>query len=246
MNDTIIQGDCLDVMRGMVDNSVDLIITSPPYNLGGDFHTMVNGSRVSYGGYSSFGDNMPELDYQDWQIEVINECHRIIKPSGNMFYIHKNRLKDFRIISPFEWLFKTKMIIRQEVIWDTTIEMNQDNRRFIPCHEKIFWLSKNTTYLQNDLRLQDCWVFRNKLKRAEIGHPATYPIEIIMNIIELCPDADLVLDPFLGSGTTAVASVNLDRHYIGIDTSEEYCELSRQRVEDARKVKHSQPELFEV
>ena len=146
--DEIIQGDSLDVMRGMGDNSVDLIITSPPYNLGGDFHTMVNSSRVSYGGYLSFGDNMPELDYQDWQIKVINECHRIIKPNGNMFYIHKNRLKDFRIISPFEWLLKTKMIIRQEVIWDTTNEINQDNRRFIPCHEKIFWLSKNTTYLQ--------------------------------------------------------------------------------------------------
>ena len=241
--DKIYCADCLTLMKDIPDKSIDLVITSPPYNLGGDFHTMVNGKRVNYGSYISFNDSMQEKDYQEWQLIVLSECYRILKNNGNIFYNHKNRLKDFQIITPYEWLLKSKFILRQEIVWDTTNEINQDNRRFIPCHEKLFWLSKEITHLDNSLRLQDCWVFRNKVCRKEYQHPATYPIEIVEQLINMLPEAEFIFDPFIGIGTTAIASVNLGKHYLGCDISQEYVDIANKRIADAIYAKDSQPEL---
>ncbi len=223
--------NCLPGMSKLPDESVDLVITSPPYNLGGDFHTMVKGRRVSYGDYRVFSDNIKEKDYQKGQIAVINECMRILKKEGNMFYFHKNRIKDFKIISPYEWLLKINWLVRQEIVWDTTNEMNQDRRRFIPCHEKIFWLSKNITYIQNVQGLQDCWKFRNKVKRKFTKHPATFPVEVVMELVELLPSARIILNCYMGTGTTAIACKRLGRNYIGFEISKEYCNIAKARLE---------------
>lgn len=224
-------------MKQMDDESVDLIITSPPYNIGGDFHTMVNGKRVSYGDYNSHNDNMSESSYQEWQINVLNECYRVLKKEGNMFYNHKNRLIKFKCISPLLWVLKTKFIFRQEIIWDTTNEINQDNRRFIPCHEKIFWLSKNITHINNKLRLQDCWVFRNKLKRKDTGHPAVMAIDVVKNILNMFDDGLTVFDPFSGHGTTAAACLELGFNFIGTEIDDKYCMESIKRIDRIREQK---------
>ena len=86
--------DCLEYMKTLPNNSIHCIVTSPPYNLGGDFHTFVDGKRVTYGDYVGFKDKLTEEDYQQWQIEVLNECYRILKEDGFMFYNHKNREGD--------------------------------------------------------------------------------------------------------------------------------------------------------
>jgi site-specific DNA-methyltransferase (adenine-specific) len=236
-NNKIICGDVLDVLRTFDDCIFDLIITSPPYNLGGDFHTgwrTKDGYKsIRYGAYDTHGDNMPEDEYQNWQIEVMNELYRVVKDDGNFFYNHKNRIKDFKIISPYEWILKTKWTLRQEIIWDTTNEVNQDARRFIPCHEQIYWFSKNKTHIDNTgERLNDCWIFRNKLKRKDTGHPATFPIELIIRLLSVLPSAKLVLDPFMGSGTTALACIDLNRDYVGIEVSPAYVDITNRRIEE--------------
>lgn len=219
-------------MKEIEDNSIPVIITSPMYNLGGDFHTLVNGKRVSYGGYESDNDNLPENEYQEEQIKLINRFTELIKPDGNIFYNHKNRLKNFICISPLEWILKPNALLRQEIIWDTTNEINQDNRRFIPVHEKIFWLSKTVTHIKNELRLQDCWVFRNKVKRKISKHPATFPLDMVKAILRTIPEADLILDPFSGSSTTAIACLELNRNFICIEKDPKYYALSVKRVND--------------
>ena len=83
----LLNGDCLELMKGMPDESVDLIITSPPYNLGNTHHT--GGKRFKP--YGKYNDDMKELDYQDWQIEVLNECFRVLKSDGSMLYNHKKQ-----------------------------------------------------------------------------------------------------------------------------------------------------------
>lgn len=235
---TIICGDILETLRQFDDNIFDLVITSPPYNLGGDFHTgwrTKDGGykSVRYGAYDTHGDNMPEEEYQDWQVKCMDELYRVTKEDGNFFYNHKNRIKNFRIISPYEWILKSKWILRQEIIWDTTNQVNQDARRFIPCHEQIYWFSKTITHIDNTAeRLNDCWVFRNKLKRKDTGHPATFPIEVITRILSVVPNARFVLDPFMGSGTTALACIELDRDYIGIELSPSYVDIINRRIEE--------------
>jgi modification methylase len=161
------------------------------------------------------------------------ELYRVTKDDGHLFYNHKNKIKNFRIISPYEWILKTNWILRQEVIWDTTNQINQDARRFIPCHEQIYWFSKSIVHIDNTKeRFNDCWVFRNKLKRKDTGHPATFPIEVIIRLLSVIPNAQLVLDPFMGSGTTALACIELNKNYVGIEISQTYTDISNERIKN--------------
>jgi site-specific DNA-methyltransferase (adenine-specific) len=222
-------GDCLEIMKGIPDKSVDLIITSPPYNLGGDFHTMSGGRRISYGDYGTCKDNLSQAEYAEWQVEFLDVCYLKLKDDGNMFYNHKNRISNFECLSPLKWIFRSCFTLRQEIIWDTTNEICFDKRRFTPCHEKIFWLSKSKTFIDNSNAYSDCWVFRNKLQRKDTGHPATFPIEIVKRILEVCKGQS-ILDPFMGSGTTGVACKELGRNFIGIEIEPKYFAIAERRI----------------
>ena len=138
-NIKLLHGDCLQIMKEMPEGSVDLIITSPPYNLGKTHHTGNN----RFKSYSEYNDDKPEELYQKWQIEVLQECFRILKPSGSMFYNHKNRIRKGVQITPYEWLLKTNFIIKQEVVWQNGSQ-NFDKIRFYPMTERVYWLAKRS------------------------------------------------------------------------------------------------------
>jgi site-specific DNA-methyltransferase (adenine-specific) len=229
----IICGDAIEEFKKIPDNSIDLIITSPPYNLGGDFHTMSKGKRITYGDYGICKDNLSQSDYEEWQTQFLDLAYHKIKENGNVFYNHKNRLANFECISPLKWIFRSCFTLRQEIIWDTTNEIAFDKRRLTPCHEKVFWLSKSKTFLNNAAALSDCWVFRNKLKRKDTGHPATFPIELVERIFSLIPEKRgmLVCDPFMGSGTVGIAcSRRIDVDFLGIEINEDFVKIAKERI----------------
>ena len=80
----IYNDDCMNIMKSMSDKFINCIVTSPPYNLGGDFHTFVDGKRVTYGDYKGFKDKLPEKEYKQSQLDLLNECYRITKDDGFM------------------------------------------------------------------------------------------------------------------------------------------------------------------
>ena len=140
--------DCLDGLKKIKNNTIDLIITSPPYNLGNSHHT---GAKR----HKTYEDNMDETNYQSWQIKVLNECFRVLKKNGSMIYNHKNRIKDGLQISPYEWIFKTTFYIKQEIVWMNRSQ-NFDPIRFYPFTERIYWLVKDKkTKLDNPLKHHD-------------------------------------------------------------------------------------------
>ena len=99
----------IDVIKGLKkldDGSIDLIITSPPYNLGSDHHT---GTKKT----NTYFDNMDENQYQEWQLEVLNECYRVLKDEGSMFYNHKNRIKNGTQLTPYSWILKSSFNVKQ-------------------------------------------------------------------------------------------------------------------------------------
>ena len=150
----IINGDCLETLKSIDDETIDCVVTSPPYNLGGDFHICNGGKRTTYGAYKSYKDNLPEEDYQKSQIKVLNELHRITKESAFVFYVHKERIKKNNIISPIEWIRQTKWLICQTIVLDMRATANVDKRRFFPTHEYIYVLCKNAdAKLHNDNKL---------------------------------------------------------------------------------------------
>ena len=125
------QQDCLEWMRTQPADSLDTIIFSPPYNkkgFRGGVRTSTSLWKKANIDYATYADNMPEADYQAWQIEIVNECHRIIKPTGSIFYQHKIRNWQRKGSHPMEWLSKTNAQFYQEIVWHRKNTMSMDAR----------------------------------------------------------------------------------------------------------------------
>jgi modification methylase len=226
----LLQGDCLEMMKDIPDDSIDLIITSPPYNLGKTHHTGNN----RFKSYSEYDDNMPEELYQQWQVDVLNECFRILKPTGSLFYNHKNRIKNGEQIEPYRWIYRTPFIVKQEIIWQNGSQ-NFDKIRFYPMTERVYWLAKDKkTKLFNSINHHDLFKSNEwKPVKTKGEFKRAFPVEMPQDIISCFPDAEIVLDPFMGSGTTGVACVNTGRKFIGIELDEGYFEIAQKRIEEA-------------
>ena len=237
--DRIYQEDCLQTLRRMEDNSVDLIITSPPYNKGyynkhkrqGKGDLCRTKSRAIQ--YDGFNDKMDPLEYEKWQKEIIAECLRVLKPTGSFFYNHKDILFNNSTIHP---RFVYDFPIKQVLIWDRGSTLTVGKDYFYPTTEYIFQIKKTDAskpyFNRKEGRFKSA-VWRFSPERNN-NHPAPFPIELPENCILACSkEGDLIYDPFMGSGTTAVAAKKHNRHYIGSELSEEYV---RQAEERLRKV----------
>ena len=222
----VIHGDCLDVMPTLPDKSVDLIFTSPPYNLGNNHHT---GNKR----HKAYDDDMPEAEYQAWQVEVLNQCGRLLKLGGSIWYNHKNRIKQGRQISPYEWLLKTNLIVKQEIVWITRSQ-NFDKIRFYPWTERLYWLTKNPDVkMQNILNHYDVFDYNAWKPVGTNGdHTRAYPVKMVEDVLKCFPEAATVFDPFGGSGTTAIACINTNRNYILIEKEKEYIDIINKRISE--------------
>lgn len=219
----LILGDCLEKMREMPEGSVDLIITSPPYNLGNAHHT----GNIRHKAYE---DNLPEKEYQDWQIDVLNECYRVLKPTGSLIYNHKNRIKGGVQTTPYAWLLKTPFIVKQELVWFNRSQ-NFDKIRFYPMTERVYWLAKSPkTKLFNAINHHDLFEWRAVGTKGI--HTRAFPEKMVEDFLLCFPEAVAVLDPFMGSGTTGVACQNLGRNFIGIELDKGYFEIAKNRIEN--------------
>ncbi len=215
--------DVLEGLKTLNDNSVDTIVTSPPYNKYG--LSKFSHRKIKYNQYD---DNMDENDYQKWQIDILDECHRVLKPGGSMFYNHKNRRVDCREHIPQEWITKSNLNLYQTIIWNRNQSPSIFNTFLLPTYEYIFWMTKNQktpkVYRSRLDSIKDIWNItpsRSKL------HPATFPTKLVENCILLTTNEDdLVLDPFAGIGTTQKVAKSLNREFIGFEISSEYIKNS--------------------
>lgn len=219
--DVIYNEDCLEGMKRLPDESIDLVITSPPFNLGNLHHTRNFRHRP-------YKDNMDESEYQEWQVDILNKCYRILKRNGSMFYHHKNKVQ----ITPYQWLLKTRFIIKQELVWFNQTP-NFDKCRFYPMTERIYWLSKTKeTMFFNHINHHD--VFQWKPEGTKGNHRRAYPEKLVGDLLNCFEEAKVIIDPFMGSGTTAVACRKLGRHYIGFEINPEYCEIAKKRLAEVQ------------
>jgi len=231
----IIQGDSLEVLKTLPDESVDIIFTSPPYNKAGyegfirKPHRQDTWGRrnISYGGLAE-KDFMPEEEYRNWQVEVLNELWRVLKPKGSCFYNHKVRVAQHRASHPIEWILKSKFVFRQQLVWDRDSTPTVAPIRFLPTTELVFWLTKTAT--QPDFKRIDSTKEVLRIKPARSKHPAPFPEGLVRLIIKHC-GGKVVLDPFMGSGTTAVVAKELGKEYIGIELNPEYIKIAEKRLQ---------------
>ena len=230
----IICGDVVKTMGQIPNNLVDLVITSPPYNIrnstGNGLKNSRSGKWANAGlqkGYSHYDDCMPHDKYVKWQRDCLREMMRIIPEHGAIFYNHKWRvqgglLQDRQdIISGFP--------VRQIIIWKRKGGFNFNPGYFLPTYEVIYLIAKPEFKLIPKANAYgDIWEFTQEMNNE---HPAAFPVDLIDRIVS-ATDAKVILDPFMGSGTTAISALNLKRDYIGIDISPEYCEMARKRIKN--------------
>jgi len=217
----IICGDCLEVMKKMPDKCVDLTITSPPFNLGDTHHT--GNFR-----FSPYDDNRNERVYQLWQTEVLKEIFRLTTSSGNLIYHHKNRIKDGYQITPYQWIFNTYWIIKQELVWFNRSQ-NFDKRRFYPMTERLYWLAKNRkTDLVNNINHHD--LFNWQAEGTGKSHKRAFPEKLVADLLSCFPYAKLIFDPFNGSGTVNAICKKMKLNFIGIEINPDYCKIAEERL----------------
>ena len=170
--DIIKQGDCLSLMKDLPDECVDLIVTSPPYNkrglsCGGGSSPAENKKQIwnSFIDYNSYDDNMDEEEYRKWQIDIINECFRILKPGGSIFYNHKIRRLNNTAHFP-EWVFHTNATFYQMIIWDRCSVYDMNTNYLCPNTELIFWLTKGVprVYKSNAEFQKEIWDLNDDIK----------------------------------------------------------------------------------
>ena len=221
--------DCLEGLKQLDDESIDLIITSPPYNLGKSHHTGSNHFKA----YTDYDDNMPEELYQKWQIEILNQCYRVLKKDGSLWYNHKNRIRNGEQIEPYRWLYKTPFIIKQEIVWQNGSQ-NFDKCRIYPMTERVYWLTKDAkTKLFNAINHHDIFTRAEwQPVKTKGAFKRAYPEKMVEEIISCFPDVKVVLDPFSGSGTTCCVAKRMGKDYIGFELSTDSCKIAEERLEN--------------
>lgn len=223
---TITNEDNMQLMSVIPNDTICLTVTSPPYNLGDKHHT----GNKSFKAYKTYSDNLPEEIYQQKQVEFLNELFRITKQGGSVMYNHKNRIRNGKQISPYEWIFKTQWTIKQEIVWFNRSQ-NFDKCRFYPMTERIYWLSKGIeTEFTNTINQHD--LIKDVAEGTNKEHKRAFPLSLAERFIMCFPKAKLVFDPYLGSGTTAIAAHNLNKEFIGCELDAEYYEKAIQRIKN--------------
>ena len=215
ITNTIIQGDCLEMMKQMPDNCVDLVLTDPPYGIGVD-KTMHKQGGSQYGKAAA-----PKAHYKNTQWDNIRPTQdyfdTIRRISSNQIIFGGNYFADLLPASSC-WL-----------VWDKD---NGDNQ-FADC--ELCWTSfdkavRKFRFMWNGMIQEN--MGRQKEKRV---HPTQKPVELVCDILtKYTEQGQLVLDCYSGSGSISVACEKMGRNYIGIEISPEYCEIARKRVQEAK------------
>jgi len=222
----IYQGDCLELMKEIEDNSIDLVITSPPYE------------DITGAGYSAKSKDVLFLKlYSEFMDKVFNELYRILKPTGQIFFNIKSQTHNKLIKTP-HWLeflesfqqFKLKSYI----IWKYAGSFDSTNKRFHLDYEIIYHLSKtDDIFLNENCGIKDpltsVWYVPHSISNRL--HPTQMPEALVERILKVTgKEGIIVLDIFNGVGTTPFVAKKYGYNYLGFDISEEYCKIAEERL----------------
>ena len=237
MDGTIIVGDALEAMEAMPDGAFKGVVTSPPYNVlnstGGGLKHPGGGKWTAsalMAGYDGHGDAMPRADYVEWQRGIVLQAWRLIADDGAIFYNHRQRVQGGRMEDPMEIL--GAFPVRQVIVWARKGGLNFNGGYFCPTHELIYLIPKPRFKVANGAtRYGTVWDVAQDRNNA---HPAPMPVEVARRCVEAI--GGRVLDPFMGSGTTAVAANLHGLPWVGVEISARYAADARRRIEGDRRL----------
>lgn len=215
--------DAAKLLASLDDGAVDVVVTSPPYNtLPADTRAYGFRRRKRDDGWlekvarQGYDDYRPESQYQAWLVWMLAEMRRVAR--GIVWINHKPRFRDGRASHPLRWLPGP---VWSEVVWDRRGSLAMNCGRFAPSHEYLFGFGEPHWWDDAHNKLLSVWQIAPE--RGCPDHPCPWPIEIPRRLIAAsCPPGGVVLDPFMGRGTTGLACRELGRRFIGCDRVAEY------------------------
>jgi site-specific DNA-methyltransferase (adenine-specific) len=228
-------------MEELPDNSVHLMVTSPPYNVG-----------------KEYDENLTLNEYREFLKRVWSEVKRVLVPGGRAcINIANLGRKPYIPLHTFliEDMLDLGFLMRGEIIWNKASSgspstawgtwLSAKNPILRDIHEYILVFSKSSfardrienkkSTISKEEFLEftkSVWTFSAE-PATKVGHPAPFPVELPYRLIQLYTfEEEVILDPFMGSGQTAIAAIKTHRHYIGYETNQEYIELAQRRIKD--------------
>lgn len=225
--DTIYQGNALELMPGIPDGVIDLIITDPPFAI--DFKAQrENYNRTGANVLEGYRD-IPEAHYQEFTHRWMTEAARVLTPDGSMYVFSGwNRLHDI-----LEGLDKAGLTTINHLIWKYQFGVFT-KKKYVTSHYHILFVVKNPTrYTFNkiDHYPEDVWVINREYWKGKKKTPTKLPLDLIKKILWYSSnDGDLVFDPFLGSGTVAVGAKTEGRRFLGFEIVPEYFTFAHERL----------------
>ena len=246
--DKIFHGDCMEQLRNLPDGCVDLIVSSPPYNLGKEYEA-----------------KRALETYVEEQTEVLNQCSRILSKTGSIYW-QVGAFSDKGMLVPLDIRFFPilegfGLIPRNRIVWARQHGLH-GRHKFSCRHETILWFTKSNDFIFNldAIRVPqkyqnkksyrgdnkgelschpdgknpgDIWLFRNVKHNHEEQtiHPCQFPEDLIARILLASTnEGDIVLDPYMGTGTVAVVALRFKRHFVGSESDAEYHSVSMRRL----------------
>ena len=245
--DVILRGDCIEVLKGLPDKSVEMVFADPPYNLqlGGDLLRPDN-SKVD-----AVDDDWDKFDsfaaYDAFTRAWLGECRRVLKDEGILLVIGRYH-NIFRLGAAMQDL---GFWVLNDIIWRKSNPMpNFKGTRFTNAHETLIWAAKSREQkrytfnydalkaFNEDTQMRSDWTLalctgneRLKDENGDKAHPTQKPEALLHRVLlSASRVGDVVLDPFFGTGTTGAAAKRLGRHFIGIERDETYAKLAEKRI----------------
>ncbi|MDY0410631.1 DNA-methyltransferase [Virgibacillus soli] len=229
--------DCIEVMTSIEENSVDLILTDPPYNLGNfmrDRDTNLKKMRDNFFGSAGWDD----LSFEEWEESMdrfFEESVRVLKHGGSMIVF----MAIIKVESIIKIAERYGLYYKTTGIWHKLNPMPRNmNLHFVNSTETwiYFTYKKKTGTFNNDGKMIHDFIETAVASNGErrFGkHPTQKPVKLMEFFVNvLSNENDTILDPFMGSGSTGVAAIKNDRNFIGVELNEKYYNIARQRIEE--------------
>ena len=224
------QIDAIEGLRRLPDASVDLVVTDPPYNIAAaDRITMKSGTPMSTQKAWGAWDSFHPFDFDVLIMQVISECFRVLKPGGAFYMFTAREQNGYFVRKAVErgFVYRNQLVMAKK---NPLPSLSKSNWR--SAFEVCMYLTKGKPGVFNFVSQAECKnVFHYSNTRRATKHPTEKPLDLIKLIVQVSSnEGDLVLDPFMGSGTTAVAAQDLKRVFLGFDLERDYIEMARARL----------------
>lgn len=220
------QGDCLKFVRGLPDKCVDLVVTDPPYGI--SYQSAWRTDKSQWKPIIA-NDNKP---FVDW----IGDASRILKDGGRLICFYRWDVQD----DFYNTIIDCGMNVKSQIVWDKVSHgMGDLKGEYAPQHESIIYATKGRYEFKGKRPTSIIQCMR--VMPDKLLHSNEKPTALIKKLIkDLSDKSDIIFDPFMGSGTTAIAAYQLGRKWFGCEISPEYCEIANKRIAEEMN------NLFEV